>query len=114
MPVTDEFMLEMRGKSRPYTMVLLKRGPNREMEGVDKIIWEHGRRNHELRLSGKMPIVMPIVDGGEINGLCIFVTGIEEATAIMNADPGVQAGVFTFEVHPGRSFPGDALPDPSA
>jgi hypothetical protein len=28
----------------------------------------------------------------------------------MASDPGVQAGVFTFEVHPARSFPGDRLP----
>jgi hypothetical protein len=28
----------------------------------------------------------------------------------MDADPGVQAGVFVYEVHPVRSFPGDALP----
>jgi len=29
---------------------------------------------------------------------------------IMNDDPGVAAGVFTYQVHPCRGFPGDALP----
>jgi len=28
----------------------------------------------------------------------------------LNDDPGVQAGVFTFEVHGCRGFPGDSLP----
>ncbi len=28
----------------------------------------------------------------------------------MNDDPGVAAGVFTYQVHPCRGFPGDALP----
>jgi hypothetical protein len=28
----------------------------------------------------------------------------------MADDPGVQAGIFTFEVHACRGFPGDALP----
>jgi hypothetical protein len=28
----------------------------------------------------------------------------------MDCDPGVQAGIFTYEIHPIRSFPGDALP----
>ena len=28
----------------------------------------------------------------------------------MDDDPGVQAGVFTYEVHPVRGFPGDGLP----
>jgi hypothetical protein len=40
-----------------------------------------------------------------------FDTGtVEETTAIMNDDPGVIAGVLTFEVHPCRGFPGDCLP----
>jgi hypothetical protein len=28
----------------------------------------------------------------------------------MEDDPGVKAGVFVYEVHPCRSFPGDSLP----
>jgi hypothetical protein len=34
----------------------------------------------------------------------------EEAKRIMDDDPGVKAGVFVFELHPCRSFPGDMLP----
>ena len=33
-----------------------------------------------------------------------------EFCAVMDADPGVKAGVFTYEVHVSRSFPGDRLP----
>jgi hypothetical protein len=28
----------------------------------------------------------------------------------MDEDPGVKAGIFTYEVHPTCSFPGDRLP----
>jgi hypothetical protein len=28
----------------------------------------------------------------------------------MDEDPAVKAGVFVYEVHPCRSFPGDSLP----
>jgi hypothetical protein len=28
----------------------------------------------------------------------------------MDGDPGVQAGVFVYDVHTCRGFPGDALP----
>jgi len=28
----------------------------------------------------------------------------------MDTDPGVMAGIFTYEVHNIRSFPGDSLP----
>jgi hypothetical protein len=50
------------------------------------------------------------MDGSEVCGVCVFDRTVEEATAIMNDDPGVRAGVFTFEVHPCGGFPGDALP----
>jgi hypothetical protein len=29
---------------------------------------------------------------------------------IMDDDPGVPAGIFTYDMHPVRSFPGAALP----
>ena len=28
----------------------------------------------------------------------------------MDDDPGVQLGIFTYEIHASRSFPGDRLP----
>jgi hypothetical protein len=28
----------------------------------------------------------------------------------MDADPGVLAGIFTYEIHPVRGFPGSGLP----
>ena len=29
---------------------------------------------------------------------------------VMDEDPGVKAGIFVYELHPCRSFPGDSLP----
>jgi hypothetical protein len=40
----------------------------------------------------------------------IFKTSVEETRNIMDGDPGVQAGIFVYEIHPCRSFPGDSLP----
>jgi len=34
----------------------------------------------------------------------------EEVVRIMDEDPAVKAGIFTYEVHPIRGFPGDSLP----
>jgi hypothetical protein len=73
------------------------------------IVWEHGRRNMALQAAGIMPIVCP-VGNDEISGISIFNTDADEARAIMAGDPGVQAGIFTVEVHTCRGFPGDALP----
>ena len=108
--ITDDDMREMLGKSRAYTAVLLRRTPNRDAPGADAIVWEHGRRNFELRAGGRLAIVCPITDGGEWSGIGIFDATPEETARLMDEDPGVKAGIFTYEVHPVRSFPGDALP----
>ena len=57
-----------------------------------------------------LAIVCPVPDDSALCGMGIFTGTVEETTALMADDPGVRAGVFTFEVHPVRSFPGDALP----
>jgi hypothetical protein len=46
-----------------------------------------------------------------VKGVGIFSTGKEETIRIMDEDPAVKAGIFTFEIHSCRSFPGDMLPE---
>jgi hypothetical protein len=108
--ITDDFMRQMRAKTRNYTIMILKAGPNKHMEGVEKIIWEHGRRNFALRADGLLLIVCPVSDGSDVSGIGIFNAPAEEVKKIMDEDPGVQAGVFVYEIHACRSFPGDCLP----
>ena len=108
--ITDDFMREQMTRTRAYSVVLLYAGEHHGDEGSDKIIWEHGRNNFSMRADGLLSIVCPVRDDSNLCGVGIFNASIEETTKLMEADPGVQAGVFTFEVHPARSFPGDALP----
>ncbi len=108
--ITDEMMRQMMTTTRNYCIVILKAGPNKQMEGVEKIIWEHGRRNFELRAEGVLSIVCPVSDGGDVSGIGIFNASVEEVKKIMDEDPGVKVGVFVYEVHACRSFPGDSLP----
>ena len=107
--ITDEFMREVLTKSRPYSLMILKAGPNYGTDGSDRIVWEHGRRNFSLRADGLLSIVCPVPDDTEVCGVGIFNTETDEVGKLMDNDPGVQAGIFTYEVHPCRSFPGDAL-----
>jgi hypothetical protein len=106
--ITDEYMNEMRGQAKDYSFVLLKKTPE---FGVDAwpTVWEHGRRNFWLRAQGMLAIVCPIADDSPLAGFYVFDVSPEEARRIMTEDPGVQAGLFTFEVHSCRGFPGDAL-----
>lgn len=108
--ITDEYMKELIGAMREYCIVLLRAGPNLQAPGVEPIIWEHARRNLSLRAEGTLPIVCPVADGSEVCGVGIFAVGIETARTIMDGDPGVMKGLFSYELHPCRSFPGDCLP----
>src|SRR5258708_38571893 len=108
--ITNEFMLQMLPTARNYCVVILQAGPKRHEDGVEKIIWEHGRRNFALRADGVLAIVCPVADGSNVTGIGIFNASIEEVKQIMDEDPGVKAGVFVYEVHVCRGFPGDSLP----
>ena len=108
--ISDDFMREHMTLSRDYALVLLKEGPAYGSEGFERIVWEHGRRNFQLRADKLLSIVGPVRDDTPLCGIGIFDGTLEQITEVMNGDPGVQAGIFTFEVHPMRSFPGDALP----
>ena len=104
-------MINKLRETWPYTIVILKKGPlfaNRPE--TKQIIWEHGRRNFSLKANGLMPIVCPVNDGSEISGIGIFNADVEETKILMEDDPGVKDGIFVFEIHPTRSFPGSCLP----
>jgi hypothetical protein len=107
--ITDEYMREKMGQTKNYCIVLLRDGPNWNIEGVDKVIWERGRRNFSLKVDRVMPIVCPVNDGTDFHGIGIMNRTVEEARKIMDDDPGVKAGIFIYELHPCRSFPGDCL-----
>jgi len=114
--VSEEEFLAVRQAARAYTIMILRAGPNFRMPGPDgdpgvtDIIMRHGKRNLALKLAGLMPIICPIGDGSGVTGIGVFDAGPEEVERIMDADPGVMTGVFTYEVHACRSFPGSALP----
>jgi YCII-related domain len=108
--VTDEYMREMLGITRRYTLVILRRTAKRDEPRADQIVWEHGRRNFQLRREGLLCIVGPAVrDESDVAGIYIFSTDMERTRRIMNEDPAVKAGIFVYDAHVIEGFPGDAL-----
>ena len=99
----------MLSRTRDYSIVILKAGPNRSRPGAEKIIWEHARRNFLLRARGVLPIVCPVTDGSDLAGIGIFNADIDLVKSIMDQDPAVKEGILVYEAHPCRSFPGDCL-----
>jgi uncharacterized protein YciI len=109
-PITDDYMRQMLQTTRRYTLVVLHRTPKRSEQRADGIVWEHGRRNFELRKEGLLCIVGPVVaDQTDVTGICIFSTDLHRTKEIMDEDPAVKAGIFTYDSHIIQSFPGDAL-----
>jgi hypothetical protein len=108
--ITDEMMRERLTRAKPYCVVLLRKGPRWERPDAQEIIWEHGRRNFELRQAKKLAIVCPLGGSTDVRGIGIFDAGVDETTAIMLDDPAVKAEVLVFEALPCRSFAGDVLP----
>jgi hypothetical protein len=107
---TDEEMGQLLPSAQPYSVVILRQGPRFTDPAAPAVIWEHGRRNFGLRDDGVLAVVLPVTDGSEVCGIGVFAATVENTSAIMNDDPGVAAGVFTYEVHSCRGFPGDSLP----
>jgi hypothetical protein len=107
---SDDEMKELLPTAQAYSVVILRTGPNYHTPAAAQIIWEHGRRNFGLRDDGVLSVVLPVTDESDVCGIGVFNCSVDEAVAIMDDDPGVAAGVFAYDVHPCRGFPGDRLP----
>ena len=108
--ITDEQMNERLTGAREYTLVILNATPRTFHDESRPIIWEHGRRNMALEAAGALSIVCPATDGSDVAGIGIFSAPVEQVRHIVEGDPAIQTGVLTYELHPVRGFPGDALP----
>ena len=108
--ISDDYMRKMLDTAKDYCVCIIKMTPKRREPGANQIVWEHGRRNFSLRADGVLAIVCPIADDSGVSGVYIFDAGVDKVREIMEQDPAIKAGVFTYELHPCRSFPGDELP----
>src|SRR6516164_6619770 len=112
---TDEMLQGALQHIRPYTVCILKAGLSFQEPGpareswVTDLIWEHGKRNYALYLAGLMRIVCPIGDGSGTTGVGIFDADPDKVDQIMRQDPGVKAGLFTYELHATQTFPESTL-----
>lgn len=108
-------MKDALSTTRPYTALVLKAtaqyqppGPGRSPE-ISAIILEHAKRNYALHLAGLLRVVCPVADGSAVTGISIFDASPEDVGRIMAEDPGVKAGLFTYDIHPTGTFPNSNL-----
>jgi hypothetical protein len=115
MEITDDYMKAKVQSGRGYATSLLKKGPAYEPPNARSpekaaIVWEHVRRNMQLQQAGTKALVGPVMGGGDIVGITVFTVSEPEARALMDEDPAVKAGIFTYEIVTWFEFPGDGLP----
>jgi uncharacterized protein len=100
-----------------YHVVFLKRGPNSSREVTPestRIQKEHLAHLTKMAASGKMLLAGPFADGGDLRGMCVYLTAtLAEARELAEADPAVKAGRLVVEVHPWMSAKGIQTPVPS-
>lgn len=108
--ISDQTMRSRLASASTYTAVLLRVTDAFIRPSVDAIVWEHGRRNMALSQAGILPVVLPASDDTDLAGIGIFAVDVDETKTIMDDDPAVRAGIFSYEIHSVRGFPGSTLP----
>ncbi|MBK7869344.1 MAG: hypothetical protein IPJ74_01010 [Saprospiraceae bacterium] len=88
---------------KPYVMAFLKAGPNRDQDSLAAAQLQEAHMANITRMAeeGKLILAGPFLDDGDIRGIYIFdVRTVEEAKALTETDPAIQAGRLVMELHP--------------
>lgn len=86
-----------------YVMAFLKAGPNRSQDSLEAAQLQRAHLDNISRMAeeGSLLIAGPFLDDGDIRGIYIFnVKTVEEARALTETDPAIQAGRLEMELHP--------------
>ncbi|MEV0358467.1 hypothetical protein AB0H71_20690 [Nocardia sp. NPDC050697] len=108
--ITDDAMLALLSRSRGYPVCVLRPGPAADREDRDRLLWEHGRLNCDLRERGLLAITLRIPESPELAGVGVYGCEPERVRELLAADGAIAAGVLSYELYDAQGIPGDALP----
>jgi uncharacterized protein len=86
-----------------YVMAFLKAGPNRgqSKDEAAALMRAHLDNIQRLADAGKLVVAGPFLDDGPVRGIYILdVATLDEARALTETDPAIQAGRLEMELHP--------------
>lgn len=86
-----------------YVLAFLKSGPNRDQDSTTaaELQAAHMANIERMAENGDLALAGPFLDDGELRGIYIFdVETVEEARALTETDPAIQAGRLEMELHP--------------
>ncbi|MCB0555866.1 MAG: hypothetical protein KDD02_20130 [Phaeodactylibacter sp.] len=88
---------------KSYVMAFLKAGPTRSQDKEEAARLQRAHLDNITRMAeaGQLVLAGPFLDEGEVRGIYIFnVPTVEEARALTESDPAIQAGRLVMELHP--------------
>ncbi len=108
-----EDMAARRELARRYSLIFLREGPaSRDDEARnERLHLKHLQHLTKLQLAGKLVLNGPILVEHEIIGVSVYAAGLDEARAMAEADPKVQAGYLTVEAIPWIAVPARRQPE---
>ena len=110
------FAAEPRYEMTTYVMGLLRKGPkwtpeeNANTRGIQE---GHMANIRKMAATGKLIVAGPFSDNGDLRGVFIFkLKSVDQARAMVDADPAVKAGRLVVELHPWFAAVGLRVDDP--
>jgi uncharacterized protein len=97
---------------KTYYLVFLKKGLKRDQDSATAAEIQKGHMTHLTKMynEGKMDLAGPIMQDGEIKGICVYnVPSLEEAKKLAESDPAVTSGRLVVEILPWYSQKGAKL-----
>jgi uncharacterized protein YciI len=109
-PSQDE-MDRGRERARGYTLVFLRTGPAARDDEARNERLQQAHRQHltRLQLAEKLVLNGPVLIDHELVGVSVYAVDRDEALALAQADPKVQAGYLTVEAVPWLGVASPAL-----
>ncbi len=98
--LADQYGADDYGMKK-YVMAFLRKGPNRDLTPEESAALqnEHLKNIDRLADEGKLVLAGPFFGSGKLRGIYIFnVDTIEEAKALTETDPAIQAGSLVMEL----------------
>ena len=86
-----------------FVMAFLKSGPNRpsDPKKAEELQAAHMANIGRMAEEGKLVLAGPFMGDGDLRGIYVFdVKTVEEARALTETDPAIQAGSLVMELHP--------------
>ena len=86
-----------------FVMAFLKSGPNRpsDPKKAEELQAAHMANIGRMAEEGKLVLAGPFMGDGDLRGIYVFdVETVEEAKALTETDPAIQAGSLVMELHP--------------